>query len=219
MLDPNLPQPENAETFNELIAKATGNPFSLTQSEDEELANLTALELLTPKQQAFCQYYVKCFNVAKAANDAGYSVTSAAAIGYALLKRPEIQAYIESLRQIESHKYRYTILDELADLYKQAKQGDIQYSIVKQDDGTQIAVPILREEADGSWVPHRDKPEYKIALEALRTMAEYTLPKPDNNIQDKLQTANKYIQNNTYITNNKQVKQIQDHIKKVIDKE
>lgn len=218
MLPPELPQPDrdDADSFNQLIGKATGNPFSLTQSEEEELANLTALELLTPKQQAFCQAYVKCFNAAKAASDAGYSATSCAAIGYALLKRPEVQSYIEALRQIESHKYRYTILDQLADLYQNTKQGDVQYTTQKDEDGNTIAVPIMRQQPDGTFTPHRGKPEYKIALEALRTMAEYTLPKPEANVQDKLITANKYVQNNTYITNN-QKKTIKEHISKVIN--
>ena len=220
MFTSQLPMPDD-NGFNDLIAKATGNPFSLTQTEEEELANLTALELLTPKQQAFCQAYVESFNVAKAASDAGYSVTSCAAIGYALLKRPEVQAYIEALRQIKSHKYRHTILDELADLYKSTKQGDIEYTYQKDDDGNVIAVPIMRQNPDGTLTPHHSKPQYKIALEALRTMAEYTLPKPESNPQDKLMTANKYIQNNTYINNNKQVNHnkqlLQDHINKVID--
>lgn len=206
------------KTFNQLIANATGNPFSLTQSEDEELANLIALELLTPRQQAFCQAYVKCFNAAKAASDAGYSATVCASIGYALLKRPEVQSYIESLRQIESHKYKYTILDQLSDLYQQTKQGDIQYTYKKDDDGNTIAVPIMRQNPDGTFTPHRDKPQYKIALDALKTMAEYTLPKPQDPVQDKLAVANKYIQNNTYINNDsKQSKLIKDHISKVID--
>lgn len=213
---PQMPTPDDDGSFNSLIAKATGNPFSLSQTEEEELANLTALELLTPKQQAFCQAYVKSFNVAKAASDAGYSVTSCAAIGYALLKRPEVQSYIEALRQIESHKYRYTILDQLADLYQSAKQGDIQYAIKKDDDGNTIATPIMRENPDGTLTPHRDKPEYKIALEALRTMAEYTLPKPTIDPTERLQVANNYIQKNTYITNN-QKKVIKDHINKVLD--
>lgn len=206
-------------TFNQLIANATGNPFSLTQSEEEELANLTALELLTPKQQAFCQYYIKSFNAAKAAADAGYSVHSAASIGYALLKRPEVQSYIESLRQIEAHKYRHTVLDQLADLYQCTKQGDIQYTLQKDDDGNTIAVPIMRQNPDGTFTPHRSAPQYKIALDALKTMAEYTLPKPEQPVQDKLAVANKYIQNNTYInpSNPKTNKLIKDHINKVID--
>ena len=208
---------QNPKTFNELIANATGNPFSLQQTEEEELQNLLALELLTPKQQAFCQYYVQSFNAAKAAEEAGYSVTSCASIGYSLLKRPEVQAYIESLREINSHKYRHTILDQLADLYQDAKQGDIQYTLVKTEDGLTIAKPIMRENIDGTLTVHRDKPNYKIALDTLRVMAEYTLPKPQDPVQDKLNVANKYIQNNTYINNDpKQQRLLKDHINKVI---
>lgn len=219
-LDKYLPisSDQNPKTFGELICNATGNPFVLNQTEEEELRNLQALEVLTPKQQAFCQNYAKNFNAAKAAEEAGYSITSCAAIGYSLLKRPEVQAYIESLREIQSHKYRHTILDQLADLYQNVKQGDIQYTLIKTDDGVTIAKPIMRENPDGTLSVHRDKPNYKIALDALRTMAEYTLPKPQDITQDKLSVANKYVQNNTYINNNQQQqKLLKDHINKVIN--
>lgn len=208
------------DSFNKLIANATGNPFSLTQTEEEELANLAALELLNPKQQAFCQYYVECFNAAKAALDAGYSPTSCASIGYSLLRRPEVQAYIESLRQIKSHKYRHTVLDELSSLYQQCKQGEIQYSVQKDEDGTMIAKPIMRQNADGTLVPHTSTPNYKIALDTLRTLAEYTIPKPTNPLTEannKLQIANNYIQKNTFV-NKEQSKIMQDHINSVINK-
>ena len=77
-LDKYLPisSDQNPKTFGELICNATGNPFALNQTEEEELRNLQALEVLTPKQQAFCQNYAKSFNAAKAAEEAGYSITS-----------------------------------------------------------------------------------------------------------------------------------------------
>lgn len=207
---------QHNDDYNKKLANATDNPFALVKSEEEELVALTALELLTPKQRKFCEEYIKSFNAAKAASDAGYSVVSSASIGYSLLRRPEVQAYIEALREINSHKYRHTILDQLAGLYDTAKEGDIEYQIVKDEDGMMVARPIMRENPDGTITVHRSKPNYKIALDTLKTMAEYTLPKPETSTNDKLAIANKYIQNNTYISNNQQSK-IQDHINKVIN--
>lgn len=207
---------QNNSDYNNKLANATGNPFALTQSDEEELATLTALELLNNKQRKFCEEYIKSFNAAKAASDAGYSITSSASIGYALLRKPEVQAYIEALREINSHKYRHTILDQLSVLYDTAKEGDIEYQIVKGEDGVAIAKPIMRENPDGTITVHRSRPNYKIALDTLRTMAEYTLPKPQSPTDDKLAVANKYIQNNTYISNNDQ-QRIQEHINKVIN--
>lgn len=207
---------QNNSNYDKKLADATGNPFALVKSEEEELAALTALELLTEKQRFFCEEYVTCFNAAKAAADAGYSITSCASIGYALLRKPEVQAYIEALREINSHKYRHTVLDQLSNLYDSAKEGEVEYQIVKNEDGMAVARPIMRENPDGTITVHRGKPNYKIALDTLRTMAEYTLPKPESSTNDKLAVANKYIQNNTYISNNQQAK-IQDHINKVIN--
>ena len=211
------------EQYNKLIQQATNNPFAVLQSQEEEEAAILASQLLNAKQIKFCENYIQTFNAAKAAADAGYSVRSAASIGYALLRRPDVQAYIESLRQINSHKYRHSILDELHDLYLQAKAGDIVYERKTTPDGITIATPIMAQHVDGTIAPLRDKPNYKIALESLRTMAEYTIPKPTTPISptDKLAIANKYIQNNTYINNNnkpnnKTYNAITDHINNVI---
>lgn len=218
------PTAEDQAKFNKHLQQVTDNPFAMTQSAEEEEAALLASELLRPKQQKFCEEYVKSFNAAKAAADAGYSVQSASSIGYALLRKPEVQAYIESLRQINSHKYRHTVLDELHDLYTQAKVGQIKYTTTVTDDGITIAKPIMAELPDGTLTPLRDTPNFKIALDALRTMAEYTIPKPTTlSPTDKLAIANKYIQNNTYIANNNPntqgVKQslINSHIDSVIN--
>lgn len=231
-LSPNTPNNDN--NFNNIINKIVDNPFGQLQSQEEEEALLLASQLLTRKQQTFCEYYVKSFNAAKAAADAGYSIQSASAIGYALLKKPEIQAYIESLRQINSHKYQHTVIDELFSLYQQAKGGQIVYQLPNKYgnnnnsdnndsiDDIPIARPIMVLNTDGTISPLREKPDFKVALEALRTIAEYTIPKatPDGQANNKLAIANKYIQNNTYLQQSpqQQLQQqlIQQHINKVI---
>lgn len=224
----------DSSNFNNIVNKIVDNPFGQLQSQEEEEALLLASQLLTRKQQTFCEYYVKSFNAAKAAADAGYSIQSASAIGYALLKKPEIQAYIESLRQINSHKYQHTVIDELFSLYQQAKGGQIVYQLPNKYgnnnnsdnndsiDDIPIARPIMVLNTDGTISPLREKPDFKVALEALRTIAEYTIPKatPDGQTNNKLAIANKYIQNNTYLQQSpqQQLQQqlIQQHINKVI---
>lgn len=232
-LSPNTSSGDSSN-FNNIVNKIVDNPFGQLQSQEEEEALLLASQLLTRKQQTFCEHYVKSFNAAKAAADAGYSIQSASAIGYALLKKPEIQAYIESLRQINSHKYQHTVIDELFSLYQQAKGGQIVYQLPNKYsnnnnsdnsdsiDDIPIARPIMVLNTDGTISPLREKPDFKVALEALRTIAEYTIPKatPDGQANNKLAIANKYIQNNTYLQQSpqQQLQQqlIQQHINKVI---
>lgn len=49
---------------------------------------------MTPKQRAFCDYFLACGNATEAAEKAGYSVKTAYSIGAENLKKPEIQKFI-----------------------------------------------------------------------------------------------------------------------------
>lgn len=51
---------------------------------------------LTPKQDLFCQEYLKDFNATKAAIRAGYSEKSAYSTAHEILKKPEIKEKIEA---------------------------------------------------------------------------------------------------------------------------
>ena len=53
--------------------------------------------MLTPKQQAFCEYYIACHNATQAAIKAGYSKDTARSIGAENLTKPDIQKYIEEI--------------------------------------------------------------------------------------------------------------------------
>ena len=50
---------------------------------------------LTPKQQAFCEFYIETGNKTEAAIKAGYSKKTAAVIGDENLKKPYIREYID----------------------------------------------------------------------------------------------------------------------------
>ena len=49
---------------------------------------------LTPKQRAFCDYYIECGNATQAAKKAGYSEKMAFSIGCENTKKPKCAAYI-----------------------------------------------------------------------------------------------------------------------------
>lgn len=51
---------------------------------------------LTPKQQAFAEYYIQTGNATEAAIRAGYKEKAAYATGAENLKKPQIKAYIDS---------------------------------------------------------------------------------------------------------------------------
>lgn len=55
--------------------------------------------VLTDKQRAFVQSYVKTFNATQAATDAGFSAKTAGQIGFNLLKQPQIQEALQAFRK------------------------------------------------------------------------------------------------------------------------
>lgn len=50
---------------------------------------------LTPKQQIFCEEYIKSLNATEAAIKAGYSAKTARSVGSENLTKPDIQTYIQ----------------------------------------------------------------------------------------------------------------------------
>ncbi len=54
---------------------------------------------LNEKQRAFCEHYAACFNATEAAKKAGYSEKTAYSIGNENLKKPEIQKYLQELKE------------------------------------------------------------------------------------------------------------------------
>lgn len=67
---------------------------------------------LTPKQQAFCDYYIASGNATEAAIKAGYSKNTAYSIGSENLTKPEIQSYIQVQSQ-QRHNERIASADEI----------------------------------------------------------------------------------------------------------
>ena len=69
----------------------------------------------TDRQRLFVDEYLACWNASEAARRAGYSRRSAASIGYENLRKPEIQAAIET-RLAEKHLSADEVLAMLSDI-------------------------------------------------------------------------------------------------------
>lgn len=78
--------------------------------------------MLTPKQQAFADYYLETGNATEAAKKAGYSEQTAGIIGFENLKKPNISAYIEErLEKIKSENI--ATIDEVMSFYTNVMRG------------------------------------------------------------------------------------------------
>lgn len=78
---------------------------------------------LTPKQQAFADYYLETGNATEAARRAGYSEDTARQIGAENLTKPAIVAYIEEITdKIKSD--RIATIDEVLSFYTKVMRGE-----------------------------------------------------------------------------------------------
>lgn len=59
---------------------------------------------LSPKQQRFCEEYLVDLNATQAAVRAGYSKKTAGQIGFEQLRKPDVQAHINTLRAEQSKR-------------------------------------------------------------------------------------------------------------------
>ena len=89
---------------------------------------------LTPKQKAFCDYYIQTGNASDAARKAGYSEKTAPFIGAENLKKPKISAYIAE-RLAEADKKRIADADEVMQFYTSVLRGE-----VKDQFGLDVAI-------------------------------------------------------------------------------
>ena len=80
--------------------------------------------MLTPKQKAFADEYLRCGNATEAARKAGYSAKTAEVIGCENLKKPNISEYIgERLKKIEED--RIASADEVLRFYSSVMRGEV----------------------------------------------------------------------------------------------
>lgn len=79
---------------------------------------------LTPKQQAFCDYYLETGNATESAKRAGYSEKTAYAIGEQNLKKVDVVAYIKE-RMGTKETERVAAQDEVLEFLTAVLRGEI----------------------------------------------------------------------------------------------
>lgn len=98
----------------------------------EEIEKIDA-DGLTGKQRLFCDYYIRTFNATQSAIKAGYSKNTAYAIGYENLKKPQVKAYLEKLRDAYTEDI-YLDTKRLLERHRQIAFYDVNDYV--NDDGT-----------------------------------------------------------------------------------
>lgn len=98
----------------------------------EEIEKIDA-DGLTGKQRLFCNYYIRTFNATQSAIKAGYSKNTAYAIGYENLKKPQVKAYLEKLRDAYTEDI-YLDTKRLLERHRQIAFYDVNDYV--NDDGT-----------------------------------------------------------------------------------
>jgi phage terminase small subunit len=80
--------------------------------------------VLTPKQKAYADEYIRCGNATEAARRAGYSAKSANTIAAQNLAKPSVSQYIsERFKQIESD--RVASADEVMRFFSSVMRGEV----------------------------------------------------------------------------------------------
>ena len=79
---------------------------------------------LTPKQQAFADYYIECGNATEAAKRAGYSEDTARQIGAENLSKPSISEYIAE-RMEQQNRKRVADANEVIEFYTAVMRGEV----------------------------------------------------------------------------------------------
>ena len=79
---------------------------------------------LTPKQQAFADYYIECGNATEAAKRAGYSENNVGENAAKTLKNPNVSAYIAE-RMEEQARKRVADANEVIEFYTAVMRGEI----------------------------------------------------------------------------------------------
>lgn len=80
-------------------------------------------ELMSEKQKAFCDHYIKSLNATEAAKEAGYSEKTARSMGSENLTKPNIKEYIE-LRLAEMEAHRVADAEEVLQYLTRVLRGE-----------------------------------------------------------------------------------------------
>lgn len=98
-----------------------------TDETEEELSRMSRNEVtldLNDREKAFCEYYIKNFNITLAAKKAGYNCKSACVVGWKLRQKPDVNRYIAWLKLRVSKDCHVDAMD-LVDQYARIAFADI----------------------------------------------------------------------------------------------
>jgi phage terminase small subunit len=135
---------------------------------EEELAKMTREEAslhLNDKQRKWCEEYVNNFNCKIAAKKAGYSLKSAATIGWKLRQNPDVQVYLAWLKLKVTYK-TYIRPEDVIDEYARIAFADItdfvtvkegRASLVNSDMMDGQIVKSIKKSKDGLSIEMHDK--------------------------------------------------------------
>lgn len=85
------------------------------------------MSTLNHRQEAFCQEYIKDFNITQAAIRAGYKEKNAGASGHEIFKKPEIGARIAQLMEARTKRTEIDadwVLNQAVKLHNRCMQGE-----------------------------------------------------------------------------------------------
>ena len=161
--------------------------------EDDEDFDLDGTEYgLTPQEEEFCFHYMKTYNSTMSAVKAGYEPARAHTRGWALLKRPEVQGFLNEIRSRRNEELYIDGIDIMREYMKIAfadindfvefgskktrvfnedgEFSDVDRSFVKLKDSSSVDGSVLQEVKvgrDGVAIKLLDK------MKALDTLKKY----------------------------------------------
>lgn len=129
---------------------------------------------LTPKQQAFADYYIECGNATEAAKRAGYSENNVGENAAKTLKNPNVSAYIAE-RMEEQARKRVADANEVIEFYTAVMRGEVkdQFGLdASLSDRLKAGDSLMKRYMAGSYKYGETKREEDPLSKALREEAE-----------------------------------------------
>ena len=129
---------------------------------------------LTPKQQAFADYYIECGNATEAAKRAGYSENNVGENAAKTLKNPNVSAYIAE-RMEEQARKRVADANEVIEFYTAVMRGEVkdQFGLdASLSDRLKAGDSIMKRYMAGGYKYGETKREEDPLSKALREEAE-----------------------------------------------
>lgn len=136
---------------------------------------------LTPKQQAFCDYYIETGNAAEAARRAGYSAKTANVVGYENLTKPYIQGCIEG-KMAEKDAKRIAKQDEVLQFFTSMMRGEIPDSAPR--DRLTAAIELNKRHLSPSQKAELESAKIQAQIELLKAQISKITGTNDNEEQE-----------------------------------